>query len=122
MLLLLFPLPFHFENIYFLLILIMCRCVHLYTSVQEPTDADPMELELQMVVSSLIWELGTESRTFGKAASAINHRPDSPALSFPLETPIFSYVKPLLLYPSFLSLCSNILIYIFDLVCICDHI
>jgi hypothetical protein len=38
-----------------------------------PQGLDPLELELQVVVSYLVWLLGIELGSFGRGASALNH-------------------------------------------------
>lgn len=44
--------------------------------------SDPLELELQEVVSHLIWMLGIELRSYGRAVSALNlsHLSNPPTL------------------------------------------
>lgn len=57
------------------LIMRICVCVWVGESeCNDPEEArrDPRELVLQALVSSLIWILGTELRSYGGAASAIS--------------------------------------------------
>lgn len=55
---------------------------------------------------NLIWGVGTQFRSSGRATNALTCRPISPVLSFSLEIPIFPYVILFYLYPCFLNLCS----------------
>lgn len=58
----------------------MCMCVCVCVSfmcttcIQVPAEAlDPLELELQAVVSPLMWVLGIKPESYARALSAPNH-------------------------------------------------
>jgi hypothetical protein len=53
--------------------------------------SDLPELELQMVVSYVMWVLGTELRSSGRAAGALNQETISPALFSACSNTYFIY-------------------------------
>ena len=64
------------KKIYFVCVCV-CLLDFIYTiCTQKPHGAqklsEPLELEVQVVLSHLIWVLGTEPRPSGRAASAAN--------------------------------------------------
>lgn len=86
----------------------MCVCgpagVFVYYCVQVLVEArvswDPPQLELQVVVSPMIWVLGTRSRSSGKNSDSLTHLAISPA---PPEHCFYFYFY---WYPPFLGPCS----------------
>lgn len=61
--------------------------------------SDILDLDLQTVISLLIWEPRIKRGSFGKAASILNHRVALPALviKYGIETDSLNYVKACLL-------------------------
>jgi hypothetical protein len=53
----------------------MCEYVHLCvaTSEVQKRSSDPLEIELQVVVSHLTWVLGTELRSSGRTVCSFNY-------------------------------------------------
>ena len=70
----------------------MCACVHVYIGADThralKRAPDSLELELQVVVSHLMWVLGMESRSSARATHALKHLAISPApgLNFDQES------------------------------------
>ena len=49
-------------------------CLQLCGDLQKSEEGlDPLKMEFQVVVSYLMWEMGTELRSFARAAHALNH-------------------------------------------------
>lgn len=77
-------------------IICICVCGCLYvTCMQMPTKTkkrvlDPLELKSQVVVSHLLWVLGPELKSFGRAASDFKCWAISPA-PMNLNLPIYSF-------------------------------
>jgi len=53
--------------------LCVCVCAYKHRHPQRVGISGPLELELQTVVSCIMWLLGTELWTFGRAERAANH-------------------------------------------------
>jgi hypothetical protein len=55
----------------------MRECVYIYhmhtVALRDQGESDPLEPELLLFVSCLMWVLGTELRSPAKAASFLNH-------------------------------------------------
>lgn len=60
----------------------VCLCVGMHVWVQLPAEARGVELELQVVVSHLMWELETEPGSPRRVEHALNCRIISPVLHY----------------------------------------
>lgn len=64
---------FLFKTVFMCMYLFLCVYGHLSATLSQKRTFDfPLELELPVVVSHLTWTLGTELKSSGKAASALN--------------------------------------------------
>jgi hypothetical protein len=62
----------NFSLLYFMIIYVYMCHVHLGACQGQKMELEPWELELQVLVSCLIWVLGTEFSFYGRTASTVN--------------------------------------------------